>query len=60
MLVAACGQLRVPHVPTFPGLEDYDGEWWHSARWKHSFEPAGKRMAVIGSGATAIQIVPET
>ena len=59
VLVAACGQLRVPHVPSFPGLEDYEGEWWHSARWKHSFEPAGKRMAVIGSGATAIQIVPE-
>ena len=59
VLVAACGQLRVPHVPSFKGLEDYEGEWWHSARWKHSLEPAGKRMAVIGSGATAIQIVPE-
>jgi len=59
VLVTACGQLRVPHVPPFQGLEDFEGEWWHSARWKHSFDPRGKRMAVIGSGATAIQIVPE-
>ncbi|MFL5821720.1 MAG: flavin-containing monooxygenase [Solirubrobacteraceae bacterium] len=59
VLVAACGQLRIPHVPPFGGLEDFEGEWWHSARWKHSFDPRGKRMAVIGSGATAIQIVPE-
>lgn len=46
-------------MPAFKGLEDFEGRWWHSARWDHSFEPRGRRMAVIGSGATAIQIVPE-
>jgi cation diffusion facilitator CzcD-associated flavoprotein CzcO len=59
VLVAACGQLRIPHVPRFPGLEDYEGAWWHSARWDHSFDARGKRIAVIGAGATAIQVVPE-
>ena len=58
LLVTACGQLRVPHVPPFKGLEDFEGEWWHSARWPDAFDPRGKRVAVIGSGATAIQIVP--
>ncbi len=59
VLVAACGQLRIPHVPTFAGLEGFEGRWWHSARWDHSFDPRGRRVAVIGSGATAIQVVPE-
>ena len=59
VLVAACGQLRIPHVPRMPALEDYEGKWWHSVRWDHSFDPGGKRMAVIGAGATAIQVVPE-
>jgi cation diffusion facilitator CzcD-associated flavoprotein CzcO len=47
----------VPHVPDFGG--DFAGPSWHSARWDHSVELAGKRVAVIGSGASAIQIVPE-
>jgi cation diffusion facilitator CzcD-associated flavoprotein CzcO len=59
ILVAACGQLRVPHVPSFDGLDAFTGRWWHSARWDHGFDPRGRRVAVVGSGATAIQIVPE-
>jgi cation diffusion facilitator CzcD-associated flavoprotein CzcO len=59
VLVAACGQLRIPHIPRFRGLEDYEGAWWHSARWDHSYDLGGKRVAVIGAGATAIQVVPE-
>jgi cation diffusion facilitator CzcD-associated flavoprotein CzcO len=59
VLVAACGQLRVPHVPPFDGLDAFAGPWWHSARWDHGFDPRGKRVAVVGSGATAVQVVPE-
>ena len=60
VLVAACGQLSVPHVPEFEGLDEYRGAHWHSARWDHSFAPRipGARVGVIGSGASAIQIVP--
>jgi cation diffusion facilitator CzcD-associated flavoprotein CzcO len=59
VLATACGQLRIPHLPRFPGLEDFEGAWWHSARWDHDFDLRGKRVAVVGSGATAIQVVPE-
>ena len=59
VLVAACGQLSVPQVPRFAGVEDYRGPSWHSARWDHSVALDGKRVAVVGSGASAIQIVPE-
>ena len=59
LLVTACGQLRIPHVPDFPGLDDFGGAHWHSARWNHDFDPAGKRVAVVGTGASAIQVVPE-
>jgi cation diffusion facilitator CzcD-associated flavoprotein CzcO len=59
VLVAACGQLSVPRVPEFAGLDEFRGARWHSARWDHDFDPAGKRVGVIGSGASAIQILPE-
>jgi cation diffusion facilitator CzcD-associated flavoprotein CzcO len=59
VLVAACGQLSNPYMPAFPGLDDFEGASWHSARWNHDFDPRGKRVAVIGTGATSIQIVPE-
>jgi cation diffusion facilitator CzcD-associated flavoprotein CzcO len=58
VLIPACGQLSVPHVPRFEGLEEFGGERWHSAGWNHDFDLYGKRVAVIGSGASAIQIVP--
>jgi cation diffusion facilitator CzcD-associated flavoprotein CzcO len=58
-LVPACGQLSMPQIPAFTGLEDFRGPSWHSARWDHSVDLAGKRVAVIGSGASAIQVVPE-
>jgi cation diffusion facilitator CzcD-associated flavoprotein CzcO len=57
-VAAACGQLSVPHVPAFAGLSDFAGPAWHSASWDHSVDVRGKRVAVIGSGASAIQIVP--
>lgn len=59
VLVPACGQLRIPHLPVFPGLGDFKGRWWHSSRWDHDADLRSKRVAVIGSGATAIQVVPE-
>jgi cation diffusion facilitator CzcD-associated flavoprotein CzcO len=59
VLVSACGQLRRPHVPEIPGIEDYSGVVFHSAQWDHKFDPRGKRIAVVGSGASAVQIIPQ-
>ncbi len=57
-VVFACGQLNRPHVPDLPGLADFAGPCWHSARWDHGFDLSGRRVAVIGNGASAIQFVP--
>jgi len=57
-VVFACGQLNRPHLPDIEGLESFAGPWWHSARWDHSVDVTGKRVAVVGSGASAIQFVP--
>lgn len=58
VLVAACGGLSVPAYPDVPGLERFAGTTFHSARWRHDVDLAGKRVAVIGTGASAIQFVP--
>ena len=58
-LVSACGQLNQPAYPRIPGLESFAGEAFHSARWNHAYDLASKRVAVIGTGASAIQFVPE-
>ncbi|MEZ4451893.1 MAG: NAD(P)/FAD-dependent oxidoreductase [Nannocystaceae bacterium] len=58
IVVAAVGGLRVPSTPRFPGAERFEGPAFHSARWEHGFDPRGKRVAVIGTGASAIQAVP--
>jgi cation diffusion facilitator CzcD-associated flavoprotein CzcO len=57
-LVTACGQLSVPKVPPIPGLESFDGPAFHTAEWRHDVDLAGKRVAVIGTGCSAIQVVP--
>lgn len=57
-VVFACGQLNRPHVPDLEGLGSFAGPSWHSARWDHSCDLAGRRVAVVGSGASAIQFVP--
>src|SRR5688572_13767290 len=59
VLVAGMGPLTEPRIPEIPGLEAFEGEVWHSARWNHDFDPRGKRVASIGTGASAIQYVPE-
>lgn len=58
VLVAACGQLSVPRVPPLPGLETFAGPAFHTARWCHDVELSGKRVAVVGTGCSAIQVVP--
>jgi cation diffusion facilitator CzcD-associated flavoprotein CzcO len=57
-LVFACGQLNRPFVPDLEGLDRFAGPSWHSARWNHRVDLAGKQVAVVGSGASAIQFVP--
>jgi cation diffusion facilitator CzcD-associated flavoprotein CzcO len=59
VLVMASGALSEPRVPHLPGFESFRGESFHSARWNHSYDLAGKRVAVIGTGASAIQFIPE-
>ena len=57
-VVFACGQLNRPSIPDLPGLDTFAGPSWHSARWDHQVDLEGKRVAVVGSGASAIQFVP--
>ena len=59
IFVTACGQLTNPVIPPIPGLEDFAGHTFHSAQWDHDYDLSGKRVAVIGTGASAIQFVPE-
>ena len=59
VLIPAVGQLSVPRTPQFAGLQDYAGAYFHAAQWDHVFDYAGKRVAVVGSAASAVQIVPE-
>jgi len=58
-VVSAVGQLNRPALPDIAGREDFRGPSWHSARWDHSVDLTGKRAAVVGTGASAIQFVPE-
>ena len=57
-LIAGTGALVEPSLPDLPGIEKFTGTIMHSARWDASWSPAGQRVAVIGTGASAIQIVP--
>ncbi len=59
VLVPAVGQLSVPAWPRIPGLDGFSGPLFHSAGWDHDADLAGKRVGVIGTGASAIQFVPE-
>ena len=58
MLLTACGQLSVPTVPALPGLDSFEGPAFHTARWRHDVDLAGRRVAVVGTGCSAIQVVP--
>ena len=59
LLISACGQLSRPALPDLPGLDTYQGTVFHSAQWKHDHNLRGRRVAVIGNGASAVQFVPE-
>jgi len=59
VLITASGQLNRPALPNLPGRDDFTGEAFHSARWNHEVDLIGKTVAVIGTGASAIQFVPE-
>jgi cation diffusion facilitator CzcD-associated flavoprotein CzcO len=58
ILLTACGQLSVPKLPPLAGLERFEGPAFHTAEWRHDVELAGRRVAVIGTGCSAIQTVP--
>jgi cation diffusion facilitator CzcD-associated flavoprotein CzcO len=58
-LVSAAGPWNEPNMPDIPGLGEFSGEVFHSSRWNHDYALAGKRVAVIGTGASAVQFVPE-
>lgn len=58
-LVSAVGQLNYPRYPDIEGRDDFKGKMMHSARWDWSYDLTGKRIAIIGNGATAAQIIPE-
>ena len=58
-LISGAGALHIPRLPDIEGLAEFQGPAFHSAEWDHDVDLTGKRVAVIGTGASAIQIVPE-
>lgn len=58
-LVSAVGQLNVPRIPDIPGLDSFKGAAFHTSRWDLSQTLEGKRVAVVGNGASAVQLIPE-
>lgn len=59
VVVSGSGGLAEPKLPEIAGVETFKGDTFHSSRWNHEIDLAGKRVAVIGTGASAIQFVPE-
>jgi len=58
-VIFGTGPITEPSVPKIKGIEGFKGEMFHSARWKHDYDLTGKRVAVIGTGASAIQFIPQ-
>jgi cation diffusion facilitator CzcD-associated flavoprotein CzcO len=58
ILVPAVGQLSQPVLPRIPGVDTFEGASFHSARWDHDVDLTGRRVAVVGTGASAIQFIP--
>ena len=50
--------MQIPSLPAIPGIDTFRGDAFHSAQWQHDVDLTGKEVAVIGTGASAIQIVP--
>ena len=57
-VITAVGQLNRPNLAPARGIENFNGDWFHSAHWNHSVDLSGKRVAVIGTGASAMQFMP--
>ncbi|MFD5921600.1 flavin-containing monooxygenase [Kitasatospora sp. NPDC058201] len=57
-VVAAAGPLADPQIPDLPGLDTFPGKVFHSSRWDHDYRLAGQRVAMVGTGASAAQIIP--
>ncbi|MGZ5370054.1 MAG: flavin-containing monooxygenase, partial [Aeromicrobium sp.] len=58
ILISAVGQLSRPRLPDIKGVDSFEGTSFHSAEWDHSFDPTGKKIAVVGAGASSVQFVP--
>jgi cation diffusion facilitator CzcD-associated flavoprotein CzcO len=58
VLIAGMGPLTEPRIPDLPGLDTFEGTVFHSARWDHAHDVSGRRVAAVGTGASAIQFVP--
>jgi cation diffusion facilitator CzcD-associated flavoprotein CzcO len=58
-LVGAMGPLSEPQIPELPGIEKFEGRTFHSQQWDHDYDLTGKNVAVVGTGASAIQFVPQ-
>ena len=59
VVISAVGGLVDPALPDIKGLESFGGEIFHTARWNHGYDLTGRKVAVIGTGASAVQVVPE-
>jgi cation diffusion facilitator CzcD-associated flavoprotein CzcO/NADP-dependent 3-hydroxy acid dehydrogenase YdfG len=59
VLVSAGGPLHKPRIPRFPGIDTFTGRIFHTARWDHSHDLTGKRVAVVGTGSSSIQLIPK-
>ena len=60
VVISAVGQLNRPNMPDIDGIDTYLGPLFHSARWRHDVDLEGKRVAVIGTGCSAVQLLPKT
>ena len=58
VLLTACGQLSVPTIPPIEGIDDFAGPSFHTARWRHDVDLKGKRVAIVGTGCSTIQVAP--
>ncbi|MCV7220039.1 flavin-containing monooxygenase [Mycolicibacterium elephantis] len=58
-LITATGFLSQPHTPDIPGITGFSGKVIHTTAWDHDYDLTGKRVAIIGTGATAVQLIPE-